>query len=435
MKTIVNLDSFFNDYAFSDILSPKKETKLPVFLTKEQDLSDDSKYRLHFLRALKNGQIIVFDHTKINRELSVYQQKDEKSKIFLASTKTYDKIPLTIGQDLQTITDYGSTKEKESDKLSFPIPAGVTTYLNLYTLLKNNNDPKIDEMGCNTELVDFYGGLGENPKGDIATQLNPSTGQQEVVYYNKGSGPINSRQLADQYPNSILNIGLLITSIYNSCGTALTNISDIAKGNYDAEIDRLIKFCKSRSHQEVFLRIGYEFDLVWNNGYEKTEDYKAAFKHIVNKFRASNVNNVRFVWQATASPINYVDYLAYKKNLPGVHDLFDGRVPHDPNNLEDWYPGDNYVDVIAFSYFENLDSKGSVAVTKFGTDVLTQRHFSDKLIDIARRRKKSVMVAESTPRGYDIKKLTKSNIHRFWMALFILYGMKMIHLSVLKQEQ
>lgn len=413
MKTIVNLDSFFNDYAFSGSLSPERKPRLPVFINKEQDLSDDTKYRLHFLRALKNGEMIIFNTTQ-TKDLRVYQQKDAANQIFLASTKSHERIPLTIGQDLQTIEDYGATKESVSDNLSFPIPGGVTAYLNLYNLLNSNENPANDANGCQTKLVDFYGGLGEDPQGNIATKLNPDTGKQEVFYYNNGSGPINARLLADRYPNSELNIGLLITSIYNKCNTALTDIADIAKGNYDNEINRLIKFCKSRSRQSIFLRIGYEFDLVWNNGYEKTEDYKAAFIYIVNKFRANNVNNVSFVWHASASPLNYVDYLAYQKDLPGVRNLFNGRIPHNPNMLEDWYPGNNYVDVIAFSYFENFDSKGPIAVQEFGTDVLTQKHFSDKIVNMAKRHNKRVMIAESTPRGYDLKNLTKTNTHRFW---------------------
>ena len=166
------------------------------------------------------------------------------------------------------------------------------------------------------------------------------------------------------------------------------------------------------------MRPGYEFDLVWNIGYEDTNAFKNAFRHIVDRFKAQSVNNVKFVWQAAASPFNNVDYLASQDPRPEFTEfkkLFGNRVLHDPWELEDWYPGDDYVDIVGFSYFESPDSKGSVAISKFGVNVVkTQRDMTDKLLGIARVHHKPVMIAEITPRGYDIGALTKSNTHQFW---------------------
>ena len=39
---------------------------------------------------------------------------------------------------------------------------------------------------------------------------------------------------------------------------------------------------------------------------------------------------------------------------------------------------------------------------------------TDKLLGIARNHDKPVMIAEITPRGYEIGALTKSNTHQFW---------------------
>lgn len=406
MKTIVDLDQFFNHYAFSGNLTPHKQDKLPVFVTQDQDLTDDVKYELHLLRKLQNGEMIIYDASTVNN-LLVYQNDGASNNTFIASNNNTDGIPLTIGQDLQTIQDYGSEVETNGNR-SFPIPAAVTSYINLFAIRTSNQNPTPDGNGCNTKLVDLYGGLGEDLDGNLVT-----------TYYNKGGGPLNTRQLADTYPNSDLNIGLLLTTIQSQCTDGsihtITDMADIPNGTYNAEIDRLITFCKSRPNQTIFLRPGYEFDLVWNIGYEDTDAYKAAFQHIVNRFNNQNVENVKFVWQAAVSPFNYVDYLAYEDNLPGVSDLFGTRVPHDPWELEDWYPGDAYVDVIGISYFENPDAKGPVAVTQFGESrVKSQRDLTDQMLEIARSHNKPAMIAESTPRGYDIANLTKSNTHQYW---------------------
>lgn len=406
MKTIVNLDQFFNNYAFSGNLTPPKGDKLPVFVTQEQDLTDDVKYELHLLRKLQNGEMIIYDASTVDN-LQVYQSDAASNSTFVASNNNSDGIPLTIGQDLQTIQDYGSTVEANGNR-SFPIPAAVTSYINLYAIRTNNDDAAPDGNGCATALVDLYGGLGEDLAGNLVT-----------TYYNKGGGPLNTRQLADTYPNSDLNIGLLFSTIQSQCTDGsihtITDMTDIPNGTYDAEIDRLITFCKSRTNQTIFLRPGYEFDLVWNIGYEDTEAYKAAYRHIVDRFNNQNVTNVKFVWQAAVSPFNYVDYLAYEDDLLGARDLFGTRVPHDPWELDDWYPGDDYVDIVGISYFENPDTKGPVAISTFTeARVKSQRDLTDKMLDLARAWNKPVMVAESTPRGYDIANLTKSNTHQYW---------------------
>lgn len=402
MKTIVNLDEFFNNYAFSGNISPIKTAKLPVFVSKEQDLTDDEKYKLRLFRRLKNGEMIVYNNSINN--LSVYQ-KNLTESTFIATNKSTNGIPLTIGQDLQTIQDYASAKEGNGDR-SFPIPAAVTSYVNLYgiTVLKAPD--------ANGEGGEAYGGLGEDLNGDL--YLVEVDGQMVPLYYNRGGGPVNTRQLADSYPNSDLNIGVLLADVEAKTG----RLAAISNGTYDDQIDRLITFCKSRTNQTIYLRPGYEFDLVWNIGYQDTNAFKNAFRYIVSRFKAQSVNNVKFVWQAAASPFNYVDYLASQDPRPEFTEfkkLFGTRVLHDPWELEDWYPGDAYVDIVGLSYFENPDSKGSVAISKFTeTRVKTQRDMTDKLLGIARNHDKPVMIAEITPRGYEIGALTKSNTHQFW---------------------
>jgi beta-mannanase len=119
----------------------------------------------------------------------------------------------------------------------------------------------------------------------------------------------------------------------------------------------------------VFLRIGYEFDGSWN-GYNATQ-YKAAFRHIVDRLRANGVTNVVTVWQSSG----------YQTNA---------------SSLMQRYPGDDYVDWVGYSYFNQSWNPG------------------DGMLDIARERRKPVMVAEATPK----RNLSLGNPITHWDAWF-----------------
>lgn len=413
MKTIVDLPEFFNKYAFSGTAKPpKSDYLLPAFVFKQQDMTDANKYKEHLFRKLKNGGMLIYDSETVHN-LTVYQTKVENDAVvkgtFMATTSSVKPIPLMVGQDLQTIQDYSSVMKNDSITKSFPIPAGVTSYLGLYGL-RTNSDGAPDTSGCYTTLSDLYGGLGEDLVGNLVE-----------TYYNKGNGPINTRQLADTYPNSDLNIGLSIANVY-TCSGILANIQDIytpvsggTNCKYDPEIDRLIEFCKSRKKQTIFLRIGYEFELVWNNGYQNPEVFKNAYNYIVNRMKQdASLTNVKYVWQASASPLNFVDYLN-SKQPDGTYKLNNEIPLHDPSDFLAWYPGDDNVDIVAMSWFENPDVKGSVATSSaYGNFVKSQKELTDVLLTLAKSKNKPVMIAEATPRGYDIKNLTKSNTHNLW---------------------
>jgi hypothetical protein len=142
----------------------------------------------------------------------------------------------------------------------------------------------------------------------------------------------------------------------------------------------------------VFLRIGYEFDGTWNAGYGNREQYQAAFRRIVDGMRAAGAANVAFVWQASASPLD--DLLEH------------GAV----EKIQEWYPGANYVDWMALSWFlppEGHPSTGTVRAP-------TQRALADEVIAFARAERKPVMIAESAPQGYDVSTLTRANITPLW---------------------
>jgi hypothetical protein len=115
------------------------------------------------------------------------------------------------------------------------------------------------------------------------------------------------------YPSITVQIGLELP--LHDAG-ALTKIGD---GSSDAVIKGLAERYKALGAQ-ILLRIGYEFDGEWN-GYGE-QAYIAAFRRIVDIFRAENASNVEFVWNS---------YIC------------------DNTEIYRWYPGDGFVDWFCFN--------------------------------------------------------------------------------------
>lgn len=130
--------------------------------------------------------------------------------------------------------------------------------------------------------------------------------------------------------------------------------ADIAQGTYDATIRELAQLAGTMK-VPIFLRPGFEFG---GNGYGQYASKKywiTAWKRIVTIFRNENIENVAFVWN-TLDAEDYIDY----------------------------YPGDDYVDWWAINVFRN-DADDDAFISAF--------------VKEAERRKKPVMIAESTPRS------------------------------------
>ena len=134
---------------------------------------------------------------------------------------------------------------------------------------------------------------------------------------NWGDGPSNmSLQLASpNFENMALAIGLWMVNQEDK----------VANGEHDHLIERLGEFCKELGRRPVFLRIGYEFDGHSWNHYDR-DNYVKAYRRIKDKLDAMGVENVAYVWQSTGwvTPIDLLD---------------------------EWYPGDEYVDWCAYSFF------------------------------------------------------------------------------------
>ena len=205
---------------------------------------------------------------------------------------------------------------------------------------------------------DYVRGTGIMPGGTMLyTSIQSVDSLDRAV--DVGGGIQDGKYLLERYPQSVVQLGLWMVG----------GLEEVARGTYDANIDKLAAWIKS-ARRPVFLRIGYEFDLPANQ-YEPGP-YKLAFRYIVDRIRAQGVTNVAFVWHSYA-------------NLP--------RYPWD-----DWYPGDEYVDWFAVSVFERPNV------------------YARKFAERAREHHKGFMIAEATPERSGITHGQASWDH--WFAPF-----------------
>jgi hypothetical protein len=268
------------------------------------------------------------------------------------------KTLMIIGQDLGSVTDYVNSGQ-------FPTPSGVTTYVSFYDVL--------NAAGRN-------GALGID---------NSGTPQGASLDLDWGGGPLNSYSAVAAWPNSTLQMGLNISEYANSQGF----LAQLANGQKDAEINQLAVFFKkvaTVSKKPIYLRIGYEFDGTWNAGYQNQANFKGAFQRIVTVLRNQGVTNVAYVWQACASPIDDI--------IEGVREDING-----------WYPGDTFVDWVALSWFLLPNETPPV-----GGNPASQLALANEVVSFGRTHNKPVMIAESTPQGYNTTALNNANISTVW---------------------
>ena len=232
-------------------------------------------------------------------------------------------------------------------------PDGLTAYLSLRNL---------------RSAVRGYGGIGVDLDG-----------KPIALEHSWGAGPVNAYKTATEFGTDDLAIGLV-----------LNDLQAVIAGEYDASVDHL-RHLFAAVKGSVYLRIGYEFDGAWNGEYRNPARYVAAYRHIAERTRGL-ADNLELVWQASASPID---------------DVLDGR--HE--DIRGWYPGDDYVDWLAFSWFMHPDARPSVPVNHMPH---TPRVLAGEVLAMARRTGKPVMIAEASPQGFDLKESTRRFLSSVW---------------------
>jgi hypothetical protein len=158
---------------------------------------------------------------------------------------------------------------------------------------------------------------------------------------------------------------------------------DIVAGALDDKIFQLFDFLDNRlpkSVPKVFLRVGYEFDNPWFGYSDNPSLYQTAFRKLVDacedQLGPRNCHRkIAFVWHSWAAP----------------------RVVE---SLDEFYPGDAYVDWVGVSIFQqvypwaNTDDKNGGGNFAGGN---MKRLL--EVLEFATVRGKPIMIAESTPFG------------------------------------
>jgi len=126
------------------------------------------------------------------------------------------------------------------------------------------------------------------------------------------------------------------------------SLDHIISGDCDSYITTFANAAKSWG-KPLFLRFAHEMNGNWypwtgySNGSNEAaaEKYKTAWKRIYSTFESVGANNVTWVW----CPMNY------------------GYTTEAWNNHEKYYPGDNYVDWVAFDGYANSDKASETATS------------------------------------------------------------------------
>jgi hypothetical protein len=329
---------------------------------------------------------------------------------------------LTIGQDLLSVADYllvlleynaSSSLHEESmssslSSSSFPhrrhngnnnahhtLPTAYMAYTDIQTL-----------VGLE-EPVDYGSGI-EYADGLLSlTQsiLSMSQQQQQQQQQQQHASSNHHHQPQPQPPTTPSSAAALQIGLWLN-GTA--GCRDIVHGRLDAQLSRLFHYLvyQCTTAPKVFLRVGYEFDNPSFGYYINPVEYARAFRYIVHACRrehgvVSCRDKVAFVWHSWAATTTTTE--------PTTTTTIAKQRWSTMLLLDEYYPGDDYVDWIAVSIFSQVyppsSRSSSHATTTTSTTVpdsiarLGSRATVEAVLDYAQRHGKPIMIAESAPFG------------------------------------
>jgi len=131
------------------------------------------------------------------------------------------------------------------------------------------------------------------------------------------------------------------------CATNVSEFNEVADGGADSYYKTLAQNLVSAGFGSSYIRLGWEFNGTWmgwsvcnEDGSGLTSwasDFVPAFQNIVTSMRSVSGANFKFIW----NPID-----SSNVSCPGL-------------NLENFYPGDNYVDVVALDVYDGIGSSTS----------------------------------------------------------------------------
>lgn len=202
-------------------------------------------------------------------------------------------------------------------------------------------------VGQDSGAIAGYAGAFPLPQGlAVYTSLPNLDGLRARVDY--GSGVEDAADLIEDYPGLALQVGLYLVG----------ELENVTAGVHDIPL-RMLADWIAAARVPVYLRIGYEFDNP-SNEYEPRA-YQQTYRYIVRAIRGRGVPNVAFVWHSW------------------------GFVPSGERPVEDWYPGDDAVDWVGVSLFQQIYVRAFL--------------HADAIASFAHGRGKPLAVCESTPIG------------------------------------
>ena len=266
------------------------------------------------------------------------------------------------------ITLIGCNKEKE-EKSKIDSAINVPADQKILLFMGQDNGT-IDEY---TSSIDYpitgftlYIGVGDEMKGFY----------DDV---NWGAGKVNFSEMLKKHPTQALAIGVHMGGIIGPD----TAVFAEKKAHYTKVIKKFIGYVQKDpllTNRQIFFRLAYEVEAPWFG--HNPKDVAKAFKIAKEEFTAAGLKNVALVWQLASNP----------------------TLKYSPEMLEDWYPGDEYVDWVGLStfYFDaSYDKAWSCA--KDQTKGKKPSEIYNLIMDFSRKHQKPVLIAESTPQSMNTK--------------------------------
>jgi hypothetical protein len=137
------------------------------------------------------------------------------------------------------------------------------------------------------------------------------------------------------------------------CATNVSDYNEVADGGADGYFKTLAQNLVSAGFGSSYIRLGWEFNASWmgwgvcnEQGSGLTSwanDFVPAFRNIVTSMRSVSGANFKFIW----NPID-----SSNASCPGA-------------NLEDFYPGDSYVDMVALDTYDGIGGTTSDDATRW----------------------------------------------------------------------
>ena len=282
-----------------------------------------------------------------------------------------------VGQDTGTLNSF---KSSLLDNSNFPTPDGTSIYTNLVYLPDQEDTATLQGF---YQTVNY--GSGRN---DFVKQLNEYKGALAVGLYMVDTA---CNPTEDNPSPELRNIPLRAVAGDPSVDSEMLRI-------YSEQLDHMIDYFKS-TQRDILLRIGYEFDGLWNC--YTPETYKEGFRAIKRRIDERGATNIHTVWQSASYPLRVFD-----QRMAGTHNVTG------ENHFNRWYPGDEYVDIVGMSFFFGKNYEEYALFdneeTCYGKDavlLIEPRDLQNQILDFARNHNKPVMIAESAPQGIEIENL------------------------------